>query len=167
MWIKFIPRWIDRLNDVTGRSIVWLTLMMALLTCILVVARYVLDFGSIALQETVMYMHGAVFLMGIAFTLKEQGHVRVDVLHEKFSERTKALIDIIGNLVFLLPVGGFIFWSSLDYVNFSWSLRESSGQPNGLPGVWLLKTLIPVMAALLVLQGISETLKSWLKLRGS
>ncbi|MBO6563647.1 MAG: TRAP transporter small permease subunit [Pseudomonadales bacterium] len=133
---------------------------MVVVTCGVVVARYVFNFGSIALQETVMYMHGAVFLLGIAFTLKEQGHVRVDVLDEKFSERTRAVIDILGNLLFLLPVAGYILWASLDYVSFSWSVKESSAQPGGLPGVYLLKTLIPIMAALLILQGLSETCKS-------
>lgn len=107
-----------------------------------------------------MYMHGMVFLLGIAFTLKEKGHVRVDVLHERLPVKAQASIDIAGNILFLLPVAGYIFWASLDYVSFSWSVRESSAQPGGLPGVYLLKTFIPVMTALLILQGISETCKS-------
>ena len=165
--INIIIQFIDRLNDLIGRAVSWLTLAMVIVTCAVVVARYVFSFGSIALQETVMYLHGMVFLTGIAFTLKEQGHVRVDVLHERFSERTRALIDILGNLLFLLPVAGYIFWASLDYVSFSWSVKEASAQPGGLPGVYLLKTLIPMMAGLLILQGISETAKSLQKIRAS
>ena len=111
-----------------------------------------------------MYMHGVVFMLGIAFTLKEHGHVRVDVLHEKFPPRVKIAIDIAGHLLFLIPFSIFILWTSLDYVSFSWSLRESSGQPGGLPGVYLVKGLIPAMAVLLLLQGVSEILKGFLSL---
>ena len=139
---------------------------MVIVTCAVVLARYVFGVGSIALQESVMYMHGIVFMLGIAFTLKEQGHVRVDVLHEKFSRRTRTLIDITGTVLFLLPVSIFILLTSLDYVSFSWSLRESSAQPGGLPGVFLVKTLIPVMAALLALQGIAEILRDIVSLTG-
>lgn len=157
---------IDRLNDLTGRLVSWITLLMVIVTCAVVLARYVFGVGSIALQESVMYMHGIVFMLGIAFTLKEQGHVRVDVLHEKFSRRTRTLIDITGTVLFLLPVSIFILLTSLDYVSFSWSLRESSAQPGGLPGVFLVKTLIPVMAALLALQGIAEILRGIVSLAG-
>ena len=157
---------IDRLNDLTGRLVSWITLLMVIVTCAVVLARYVFGVGSIALQESVMYMHGIVFMLGIAFTLKEQGHVRVDVLHEKFSRRTRTLIDIAGTVLFLLPVSIIILLTSLDYVSFSWSLRESSAQPGGLPGVFLVKTLIPVMAALLALQGIAEILRGIVSLVG-
>jgi len=139
---------------------------MVIVTCAVVLARYVFGVGSIALQESVMYMHGIVFMLGIAFTLKEQGHVRVDVLHEKFSRRTRNLIDIAGTILFLLPLSIFILLTSLDYVSFAWSLRESSAQPGGLPGVFLVKTLIPVMAALLALQGIAEILRGIVSLAG-
>jgi TRAP-type mannitol/chloroaromatic compound transport system permease small subunit len=137
---------------------------MVVVTCAVVTARYLFNFGSIGLQESVMYMHGAVFMLGIAFTLKEQGHVRVDVLREKFPPRVKIGIDIAGHLLFLIPFSIFILWISLEYVSFSWSLRESSAQPGGLPGVYLIKGLIPAMAVLLLLQGISEILKSFLSL---
>jgi len=149
----------------TGRVIAWLTLMMVVITCAVVAARYLFNFGSIALQESVMYMHGSVFMLGIAFTLKEQGHVRVDVLYEKFPPRVKVCIDIAGHLLFLIPFSIFILWTSLEYVSFSWSLRESSGQPGGLPGVYLIKGLIPAMAILLLLQGVSEILKGFLSLK--
>lgn len=137
---------------------------MVVVTCAVVTARYLFNFGSIGLQESVMYMHGAVFMLGIAFTLKEHGHVRVDVLYEKFPPRVKVCIDIAGHLLFLIPFSIFILWTSLEYVSFSWSLRESSGQPGGLPAVYLIKGLIPAMAFLLLLQGISEILKGFLSL---
>ena len=138
---------------------------MVIVTFMVVIARYLFSINSIALQESVMYMHGSVFMLGIAFTLKEKEHVRVDVLYERFNERTRALVDMLGAILFLLPVNAFIFWISLDYVNFSWSLSESSAQPGGLPGVFLLKTLIPVMAGLVTLQGLAEFLKALLILQ--
>ncbi len=159
---------IDKTNQITGQAVAWLTLAMVAVTCAVVTARYLFNLGSIGLQESVMYMHGVVFMLGIAFTLKDQGHVRVDVLHEKFPPRVKIGIDIAGHLLFLVPFSIFILWTSLDYVSFSWSLRESSGQPGGLPGVYLIKGLIPAMAVLLLLQGISEIVKGLLSLtRGS
>lgn len=157
---------IEKLSDLVGRGISWLTLAMVLVTCGVVLARYVFSIGSIALQESVMYMHGLVFMLGIGFTLKERGHVRVDVFYERMSERTKTLVDMAGHLFFLVPVSVFIFWISLDYVIFAWKLRESSGQPGGLPGIYLMKTLIPVMAVLLLLQGIAEFLKGLARLTG-
>ena len=156
---------INILNDRIGRSVAWLTIMMVIVTFMVVIARYLFSINSIALQESVMYMHGSVFMLGIAFTLKEKEHVRVDVLYERFNERTRALVDMLGAILFLLPVNAFIFWISLDYVNFSWSLSESSAQPGGLPGVFLLKTLIPVMAGLVTLQGLAEFLKALLILQ--
>ena len=138
---------------------------MVLFTCGVVAARYIFNFGSIGMQELVMYLHGCVFMIGIAFTLKEKGHVRVDVLHERFSEKNKAIIDIIGALLFLMPFCLFIFFVSLEYVRFAWSVQESSPDPGGLPGVFLLKTLIPIMAILVGFQGISETLKNFSRLR--
>lgn len=158
---------IDRLNDVIGHTVSWLTLTMVLVTCAVVIARYLFGAGSIALQESVMYMHGTTFMLGIAFTLKEQGHVRVDVLYERFTERTRAVIEMMGTVLFLVPISAFIFWNSLEYVTFSWSLSESSAQPGGLPGVYLLKTLIPAMGGLLLLQGIAEFLKAMIKIRGN
>ena len=138
---------------------------MVILTCGVVAARYIFNIGSIGIQELVMYLHGCVFMIGIAFTLKEGGHVRVDVLHEKLSEKNKAIIDIIGTLLFLMPFCFFIVFVSLEYVKFAWAVQESSPDPGGLPGVFLLKTLIPIMAILAGFQGISETLKNLYRLR--
>jgi len=163
--LKRTAKGIDFVNDIIGRSVAWLMLVMVIVTCGVVIARYLFGAGSIALQESVMYMHGTVFMLAIAFTLKEKAHVRVDILHEKFNKRTRALVDMLGTTFLLLPVNTFIFWVSLDYVTFSWSLSESSSQPGGLPGVYMLKTLIPAMAGLLILQAIAEFLRSFLKFK--
>ncbi len=151
-----LVRLLDSVNELIGSSIAWLTFIMMLATCLVVTLRYIFNVGSIALQESVMYMHGMVFMLGIGYTLKHQGHVRVDIFYEKFSTRTKAIVDLLGTVVFLLPLGIFFLLGSLNYVSFSWSLFESSAQPGGLPGIFLLKTLIPLMAALLIIQGLAE-----------
>jgi TRAP-type mannitol/chloroaromatic compound transport system permease small subunit len=155
-----IVRLLDSINELVGSSIAWLTFIMVLVTCLVVILRYIFNVGSIALQESVMYMHGIVFMLGIGYTLKHQGHVRVDIFYEKFSVRTKAIVDLLGTVFFLLPLGIFFLVGSLNYVSFSWSLHESSAQPGGLPGIFLVKTLIPLMAGLLIIQGLAEAGRS-------
>ncbi|MCG8097612.1 MAG: TRAP transporter small permease subunit, partial [Candidatus Thiodiazotropha taylori] len=125
-----------------------------------VVLRYVFQLGWIWLQESVTFMHAALFLVGAAYTLKHEGHVRVDILYRKFSERGRAWVDLLGTLTLLLPVCLFIFFVSWDYVAKSWALFEGSREVGGLEGVFLLKSLILVMAVLLVLQGISLAIRS-------
>lgn len=162
---KLIAR-IDLFSALVGKATACLTLLMVVVTCGVVAARYLFNVGSIGLQESVMYMHGAVFMLGIAYTLKDNAHVRVDVLYERFQPRTRAWIDLGGTAFFLLPVAAFIFFGSIDYVALSWKLREASGEPGGLPGLYLVKTLIPAMAVTLALQGVSEAAKSILTLMG-
>ena len=128
--------------------------------------RYVFNIGAIPIQESVTYLHGIVFMLGMAYTLQEGGHVRVDILYQRFSKKNQAIVDLFGSIFFLLPVCIFIFWTSIDFVSFSWSLKETSAEPGGLPFIYLLKTLIPVMALLILIQGLAEILKSILKIRG-
>jgi len=156
---------IDRISETIGHCIAWLALIMMILTGVVVIARYFFNFGSIAIQESIMYLHATLFMLGIAYTLKQGGHVRVDILQRNLSPRRQCQIELIGFVIFLLPVALFMFFSSLNYVRFSWSLLESSGAPGGLPGIFLLKTLIPIMALGLLLQGIAEALKNLVKLR--
>ncbi len=156
---------IDRINETTGVLVSWLALAMMLLTCIIVLVRYVFNLNSIALQESVMYLHGTLFMLGIAYTLKHDAHVSVDVVSNRFSDRTRAFVNSAGIILFLMPVSAFLFFISLGYVSFSWSLFESSAQPGGLPGVFLLKTLIPVMCVLLFLQGCAELIRNFTRLR--
>ncbi|HKJ76050.1 MAG TPA: TRAP transporter small permease subunit, partial [Gammaproteobacteria bacterium] len=131
-----------------------------------VVLRYLFDTGWIALQESITYLHALVFMVGAAYTLKHDGHVRVDILYRRFGPRGQAAVDLAGTLLLLLPVCGFILVASWDYVAESWALREGSREAGGLPGVFLLKTVIPVMAVLLALQGLSLALRSALILAG-
>jgi TRAP-type mannitol/chloroaromatic compound transport system permease small subunit len=151
---------LDRIGAATGRVVAWLGLALVLVTFLVVILRYLLDTGSIALQESALYLHATLFMLGAAWTLKIDGHVRVDVLYRHFSARGKAAVDLFGSLVFLLPTCGFLMWISLDYVEAAWRVHEASPEAGGLPFVYLLKTLIPVTALLLIVQGISQLLRS-------
>ena len=160
-----ISQLIDRVNDLLGRSVAWLALAMVLVMALIVVLRYVFQFGSIAMQESVMYFNALVFSLGAAYTLKEQGHVRVDIFYNRLSERGQALVDLAGGLVFLLPATLFILWVSWDYVALSWRIQETSTEASGLPFVYVLKTTMLILAGLLALQGVSEIIKAVLRLR--
>ena len=151
---------IENFIDFTGRTVSWLTLGMVLVTFLVVFLRYIFDTGSIALQESISYMHALVFLVGAAYTLKHNEHVRVDIFYHRLNTKQRALIDFLGNLLILLPVMIFICWISWEYVFESWSVLEGSRETGGLPGLFLLKSLILVMAALLILQSIALILKS-------
>lgn len=156
---------IDRLSNRLGLTFSWLTLTMVIVMAVIVVLRYLFQIGSIALQESVIYLNALIFTFGVAYTLKEQGHVRVDIFYSRLSERRRAWIDLFGTLFFLIPSTVFIIWVSWDYVSVSWRIREGSAESSGLPLVFLLKSAILVLPALLLLQGISELSKSLAKLR--
>ncbi len=155
---------IDSFTERSGRLLGWLALGMALLTAVIVLLRYGFDLGSIATQEAVVYLHGCLFMLGAAYTLKHDAHVRVDIFYRRFTPRTRAWINALGGILFLLPLCVFIFGISWHYVAESWSIRESSPEPGGLPAVFLLKTLLPAMAINLFLQGLAETLRNALYL---
>lgn len=164
--LAHITRFLDQLNEWTGRFIAWLTLGMVLVTFAVVVFRYLFNTGWIAMQESITYMHALVFMLGAAYTLRHDGHVRVDIFYQKFGTRGRACVDLVGTLLLLLPVTLFIAWISWDYVATSWELKEGSREAGGIPGVYLLKTAIPLMALLLTLQGLSLALRSLLVLLG-
>lgn len=157
---------IDALSEWSGRAVSWLTLAMVLVTFAIVVLRYVFSLGWIAVQESVLFMHALVFLLGAAFTLKREGHVRVDIFYRKLGAKGRAAVDLAGALLLLLPVCGFIFWVSWDYVAASWALQEGSREAGGLPGVFLLKSAILAMAGLLILQGVAQVLRAVITLGG-
>lgn len=150
-----------------GRGVAWLVLAMVLLIFLVVVQRYVFNAGSIALQESVTYLHALVFMLAAAWTLSEDGHVRVDIFYRDASVRRKAWVDLLGSLVFLLPFAVFILLGSWDYVGASWAVHEGSREAGGLPLVWVLKSLIPLFAVLLILQGLLLVLSSLAQIRRS
>jgi TRAP-type mannitol/chloroaromatic compound transport system permease small subunit len=158
---------IDRLNTAIGRAASWCALAIVLIGFAVVLLRYVLGLGSIWLQESVLYAHAALFLLAAAWTLNEGGHVRVDVFYADASRRAKAWVDLVGTLLLLLPFCLAILWFSLPYVERSWAILERSRESSGLPLVFLLKTLIPVFALLLALQGVAQAIRAALILRGA
>jgi TRAP-type mannitol/chloroaromatic compound transport system permease small subunit len=153
--------------EFTGRTCAWLTALMGLITCLVVVLRYGFDTGAIAIQESILYLHGLVVMLGIAFTLKNDDHVRVDVIYARLSERVRAWVDLTGHLLLLLPASLVIVWYSLPYVAASWRVVEGSPEVSGIPAVFMLKTLIPIMALTLLAQGGVQVLRSIRILRGN
>jgi TRAP-type mannitol/chloroaromatic compound transport system permease small subunit len=159
-WLRTLVFYIDSFTDRTGRWVAWLALAMALVTAVIVVMRYGFNINSIFAQEAVVYMHGSLFMLGAAYALKNGAHVRVDIFYRDFSPRGRAWVNSLGGIVFLMPLCIFILISSWDYVTGSWAIREISPEPGGIPAVFLLKTLLPLLAINLFLQGLAETLRS-------
>lgn len=142
--------------DWSGRTVSWLSIFLVLVMFVVVVLRYVFDSGSIALQEVTTYLHASVFLVGMAYTMQRDAHVRVDIFYSRFSRQTKAWVNLFGAVFFLLPFMLFISWISWEYIADSWSVLEGSREAGGLPGVFLLKSLILVMTFLLSLQACTQ-----------
>lgn len=157
---------LDGLSEVTGRAISWLTAGMVLVTFVVVVLRYVFDMGWIAMQESVTYMHALVFMLGAAYTLRHDGHVRVDIFYRKLGRRGQAMVNLLGTLFLLAPVVAYIMVDSWAYVSASWEVTEGSREAGGIPGVYLLKTLLLIMPVLMLLQGLADALRALLALRG-
>jgi TRAP-type mannitol/chloroaromatic compound transport system permease small subunit len=158
---------LEQTSEISGRFIAWLTLFIVLITFIVVVLRYVFDMGSIAMQESISYMHAFIFMLGAAYTLKHDGHVRVDIFYRKMSLCRKAWVDFLGTILLLFPVCLFIFFSSWDYVFTSWSQLEESSEAGGLAYVYLLKTTLLIMPLLLMIQGAALALKNLLLIKES
>ncbi|RTR05541.1 TRAP transporter small permease subunit [Halomonas nitroreducens] len=157
---------LDRLSEWLGRSLSWLVLLMMLVQFLIVVLRYAFSVNSIPMQESVMYMHATVFMLAAAYTLRHDGHVRVDIFYRAMPAKRKALVDLLGHLFLLMPVMIFVILVSLGYVSKSWRIFEGSPDSGGIPGVFLLKTLIPLFAALMILQGLVEAWRNVLIMTG-
>jgi len=164
--LQTLANTIDTLNEYIGRGIAWLTVAMVALTFAVVVLRYAFNLGWIAMQESITWLHALVFMLGAAYTLKHDAHVRVDIFYSKLGTRGRAWVDLAGALLLLLPVAGFILWVSWGYVASSWTLLEGSREQGGLPAVFVLKSAIPAMSILLILQGVSQAIRSLLVISG-
>ena len=164
--VAALIRLLDGFSEWTGRLIAWLTLLMVVVTFVVVVMRYVFEQGNIALQESVIYLHSFVFLLGAAYTLKHDGHVRVDIIYRPMSEKGKAWINLAGTLFLLLPVCVFLFWISWEYVATSWELKEGSQEAGGIAYRYILKSTLLAMPALMILQAVAELLRSLMVISG-
>ena len=153
-------RWVDALSELACRLAALMALALVALVFGLVVARYGLGVGSVAAQEAVLWLHASIFLLGLSYALRHGAHVRVDVFSQRWSPRTRDWVEVGAGVLLLLPLCVFIVAMSWDYVAASWAAREGSRDPGGLPGWYLLKALVPVSAALLLLQGLAETTRA-------
>lgn len=151
---------IDTFNKRIGISVAWLALFMVLIQFSVVVLRYVFGYSSIFMQESIIYMHGFLFLLGAGYTLLHDGHVRVDIFYREATPRKKAMTDIFGVFAFLIPVCICFLVYSWPYVSNSWSILESSKETSGIPGVFVLKSAIILFCGLIILQGLSMVIHS-------
>jgi TRAP-type mannitol/chloroaromatic compound transport system permease small subunit len=158
---------INNINEWIGRSVAWFIMAMVAITFFNVVMRYGFNFGLIAIQESIIYFHSVVFMLAIAYTYKHNEHVRVDIFYSKYSDTQKAWTDLIGTLLLLFPFCIYLIFSSWEYASNSWKLLEGSREAGGLPLVFILKTLVPLMPILLLLQGISCICNSITTIRSS
>ena len=166
--LSLFARAIDRLNETIGVTVAWLALFTVLIEFTVVLMRYVFGVGSVKMQESIVYMHATMFMVAAGYTLLHNGHVRCDIFYAAAPPRRKALIDLIGVFIFLLPMCALIAWAAWPYVAAAWAVREGSQEGSlGIPGVFLLKTIILVFAGLLALQGIALALHSSLRLAGA
>ena len=157
-----MSKFLDAVSIKVGHVASWLTLLMVFVTFVIVVMRYVSDTGLIWLQESLTWMHAAVFMLGAAYTLQQEEHVRVDIFYRKMSESRRAWVNLLGVLIFIFPMCALFIYESVDYVAASWSIREVSRNSGGLPYpfVPLLKTILIIMPVAVALQGLSLLLRS-------
>lgn len=159
-WCPPLIRSIDAFTEHCGRLLAWLLAAMALLTGTVVILRYGFSLGSVAAQEGVTYLHACAFMLGAAYALKCDAHVRVDILYRRLGPRGRAWVNSIGGIALLLPFCALLFFGSLHFVAQAWTIREASADAGGIPAIFLLKTLLPLMALNLGLQGLAEVLRN-------
>lgn len=147
--------------DLTGRAVSWLTLIMVALTFAIVILRYGFNLGWIWLQESVTYLHALVFMIAAAWAFQTDDHVRVDIFYRGKPARHRAWVNLLGTLFLLLPLCTFVLVIGWDYVAASWFSMEGSREAGGLPAVFVLKSLILVMPALLLVQAVTTAWASW------
>ena len=157
---------LERVGEVVGRALAWLTLACVLVCFSVVVLRYGFNVGRIWLQELYVWLHAIVFTGCAGYALKHDKHVRVDVFYSRMSERGRAWVDLGGASLMVLPWMACTAWLAWPWVANSWATRESSGMPDGMPALYLLKAMLIVMAALLSLQALALAVRSVRTLRG-
>jgi len=157
---RALKRLVDRTTTAIGHAVAWLTGAMVGLTLLVVVLRYLAGDGSIRLQEAILYLHAISFMLGIAYALQQDAHVRVDVFYARRTPLGRAWVNLSGHLFLLVPVFCTIIWTSIPYAAASWRVLEGSPEVGGIPAVFLLKSLLPLTGVLVLLQGIAEIARS-------
>ena len=166
MSLKKISTFINNLNLKIGEFFSWLLLSMVLLTCLIVILRYLFNIGFIWMQELVRFFYAAVFMLCAAYTLVENAHVRVDIFYSKMSEKNKNLVNVLGSIFFLIPVCFITFFYSFSYVINSWMQLEGSLEERGLHAVFIMKTFIWLFSFMLFAQALSIIFSNINKIRG-
>ncbi len=156
---------IDRINEVVGNGVSWLTSILVWVVCIDVLFRYVFDFSFIWINELEIYFFAFVFLLGAGYAFQQGKHVRVDMLYTNWSEKRKAWVNLVGAILLLIPWTTLIIWVGYKYALNSWNIGEASPQPGGLPALYILKFSIPVAFLFLLLQAVSSLLSSILTIQ--
>ena len=159
-FLKLIANIFDSINEWFGKAVSWLLVFMVLNVFSVVILRYVFGFGAIWMQELYVWTHAIVFLLGSGYTLLHNGHVRIDLIYRTASSRYKAIIDVLGCLIFALPVLYIIFIKSMPMVERSWKVFEKSAEAGGLPGLFLFKSVLLLFCILFGIQFISSLIKS-------
>lgn len=160
---RFIA-FLDSINRHVGGLIRWFALLMVLIQFAVVVMRYALGYSSIAVNESVLYLHAAVFMLGAGYTLLVDGHVRVDIFYAKLTARGQAIIDCCGHVLLLMPAMLALLYWSWPSVYSAWKIKEGAISVGGVPATWLLKLLIPAFCLLLLIQSLACLLRNVLKL---
>jgi len=155
-------RFVNKTNEIMGKYFAWLTTVMVLVVVYDVILRYAFNISSVGMQELEWHIFAVSFLMGVPYALLKNEHVRVDLFYSRFSQKQKAWIDFFGTLIFLIPFVLVVIYTSINYVENSILLNESSPDPGGLPMRYILKSFIPLSFFFLLLQGISLLFKSLL-----
>ena len=158
---------LEQFSVALGRVVSWMTLTMVLVTFAVVVLRYLFGTGVIWLQESITWLHAVVFMLGAAYTLQQEEHVRVDIFYREMTARGRAWVNIGGLVLFLWPMCIYLCVEAFDYVRVSWQIREGSREAGGLPFpfVPLLKSVILLMPLTISLQGVAIFLRSLVHLR--
>lgn len=164
--LKYYIHFANKLNEWVGSGVSWLTTILVIVVCYDVFTRYLLNNSLVAVQELQWHLFALIFLLGAAYSLKHDKHVRVDVFYSRFSPRTKAWVNLVGSVVFLMPFCVMVIWSSLNFAANAYHIGEISPDPGGLPARWVLKTAIPVGFVLILIQCLALTFQSVLTILG-
>ena len=149
-----------RINRILGKILSGVLLLMALNVFFDVIMRYFFRNSSVGMQEMEWHLFSIVILFGVSVALLDEGHVRVDFLYDRYSEKSKAIINIIGTILFLLPLALLILFGSFDFVKDAYDINEISEDPGGLPFRWVIKGMIPLAFLVLVFSSIGYTIKN-------
>lgn len=153
---------VERISEKIGAITSWLAIILVIVVCYDVVARYLFNTSSVAIQELEWHIFAVLFLLGATYTLKHDKHVRVDIFYSRMSIKNKAWINLLGVLFFLIPFCSIVFVTSLGFVANSFNVLESSPDPGGLPARYMLKAVLPLSFLFLLAQGIAIAIKSLL-----